>query len=99
MENLKKLVRKQLKEMANVARLYKIGDLNKADTLISLYAPANFNWIGNTITIIKDAGENGIKLADIIDKLSEEFNYNKTSQEMNPPLARLVDSGVLRSSK
>jgi hypothetical protein len=99
MENLKKLVRKQLKEMANVARLYKIGDLNKADTLISLYAPTNFNWIGNTITIIKDAGENGIKLADIIDKLSEEFNYNKTSQEMNPPLARLVDSGVLRSSK
>ena len=99
MENLRELVRKQLKEMAHIARLYKVGDLNKADTLISLYSPTNFKWIGNIITIIKDAGENGIKLADIINKLSEEFDYNKTSQEINPPLTRLVDSGVLRSSK
>jgi hypothetical protein len=36
---------------------------------------------------------------DLLDKLSEEHRQNKTSQEINPPLGRLVDSGVLRRGR
>ncbi|MFY8248413.1 MAG: hypothetical protein ACOVJ5_01790 [Gloeomargaritales cyanobacterium] len=100
MENLKELVRKQLKEMANKAKSYTIGDQTKADTLIDLYNQTQkYKWIGNAIQIIKDAGEGGIVLMDLLDKLSENHQQNKTSQEINPPLGRLVDSGVLVRNK
>jgi hypothetical protein len=36
---------------------------------------------------------------DLLDKLSEDHQQNKTSQEINPPLGRLVDSGVLIRNK
>jgi hypothetical protein len=100
MKNLKDLVQKQLKEMARPAQSYTIGDQTKVDTLIDLYSQTEkFKWIGNTLQIIKDAGENGILLMDLLDRLSEEYQHNKTSQEINPPLGRLVDSGVLRKGK
>ena len=77
-----------------------IGDLTKADALISSYAQTErFKWIGNAIQVIKDAGETGILLMDLLDELSEEHRQNKTSQEINPPLGRLVDSGVLRRGR
>ena len=100
MKNLKDIVQKQLKEMARPAQSYTIGDQTKADTLISSYAQTErFKWIGNAIQAIKDAGETGILLMDLLDKLSEEYSQNKTSQEINPPLGRLVDSGVLRRGR
>ncbi len=58
-----------------------------------------YKWVGNAIQIIKDAGEGGIVLMDLLDKLSEDHQQNKTSQEINPPLGRLVDSGVLVRNK
>jgi hypothetical protein len=100
MKNLKDLVQKQLKEMARPAQSYTIGDLTKADALINSYTQTErFKWIGNAIQVIKDAGETGILLMDLLDKLSEEHGQNKTSQEINPPLGRLVDSGVLRRGR
>lgn len=101
MKNLKNIVIKKLNELAaRQAQSYAIGNQTKADELINLYSQTQkFKWIGNAIQIVKDAGENGILLADLLDKLSRNFRQNKTSQEMNPPLGRLVDSGVLRRGR
>jgi len=100
MKNLKDIVRKQLKEMARPRQLYRIGDSTKADRLISLYAQTDkFKWIGDMLQAIKDAGENSISLVDLSDTLHRDYNQNKVSQEMNPPLKRLTDSGVLVSTK
>lgn len=101
MKNLKNIVIKKLNELAaRQAQSYAIGNQTKADELINLYSQTQkFKWIGNAIQIVKDAGENGILLADLLDKLSRDFRQNKTSQEMNPPLGRLVDSGVLRRGR
>jgi hypothetical protein len=100
MENLRELVRKQLKEMAAPKTLYKINNPTKANELINLYAQAsNYKWIGDMIQIINDAGEDGILTENIIEGLYREYQENKTSQNVNPPLKRLTDSGVLILSK
>lgn len=100
MKNLKELIQNQLKEMAAPKTLYKINNPTKANELINLYAQAdNYKWIGNMIQIIKDAGEDGILTENIIEGLYREYQENKTSQNVNPPLKRLTDSGVLILSK
>jgi tetrahydrodipicolinate N-succinyltransferase len=101
MKNLKNIVIKKLNELAaRQAQSYAINNQTKADELIDLYNQTQkFKWIGNVIQIIKGADENGILLADLLDKLSRDFRQNKTSQEINPPLGRLVDSGILRRGR
>jgi hypothetical protein len=107
MKNLKELVQNQLKEMAKPATLLTIGNLTKADELINLYAQTEkFKWIGNIIQIVKDAGEDGIvvtsdkpEISTILTKLYREYRENLTSQKVNPPIKRLIDSGVLRRGR
>ena len=88
-------IRPSAKESAQIEELVKVKDISpttgNTDPLIDQYDAGK--------TTSATVNEDGILTENIIEGLYREYQENKTSQNVNPPLKRLTDSGVLILSK